>query len=243
MTFAREVRVAISSKMAPRLGFMALRRENEQLRFATEELHHRIKNLVAIIQSIARQTTQQTAASDDVERFSGRLTALGRSLDLLIDEDWHGARVDELVGQQLAPFGVVDGKSIVAEGPPVGLNPEAARDIGLALHELATNAAKHGALSVPEGRVALHWELVGGGAEQCFRMAWRESGGPIVTEPKRWGFGRQVLQRVTAQSLDGTVTHEFPPDGVRWTLDIPSVFVVGAPDERARAGSANNERH
>jgi two-component sensor histidine kinase len=243
MMLALDLSVPISAEAAPRKGFTSLRRENEQLRFVNEELHHRIKNLVAIIQSIARQTMQPSAASDDVERLSGRLGALGRSLDLLIDGNWHGARVDELVGQQLAPFGALDGISILAEGPPVGLNPEAARDIGLALHELATNATKHGALSVPDGRVALRWELVGDSAGQRFRMVWRESGGPLVTEPKRWGFGRQVLQRVTAQSLDGTVTHEFPPDGVRWTLDIPCSFVVSTPDARAAGSAGNNERH
>ena len=235
--------VGVPTRFAPRMSSAAMRRENEQLRFVSGELYHRIKNLVAIIQSIARQTMQQAASSGDVERFSGRLGALGLSLDLLIDDDWHGARIDELVGQQLAPFGFMDGLSISAEGPPVGLNPEAARNIGLALHELATNASKHGALSVPEGRVALRWELVGSGAGQRLRMAWHESGGPLVTEPKHWGFGRQVIQRVTALSLDGTVTHEFPPDGVRWTLDIPSLFVVSTPDERARASDAQNERH
>jgi two-component sensor histidine kinase len=220
-----------------------MRRENEQLRFVTEELHHRMKNLVAIIQSIARQTMQEAGTGPDAhERFTGRLAALGRSLDLLIDDDWDGARIDELVRQQLAPFGFMDGMSISAEGPPVGLNPDAARNIGLALHELATNASKHGALSVPQGRVALRWEIVGSGVGQSFRIAWRESGGPIVTGPKHWGFGRQVIQRVIAESLEGTVTHEFPPDGVRWTLDIPIFFVVSNLPARAEA-DARNERH
>jgi two-component sensor histidine kinase len=245
MRLGQELRVPISSKVAPPMGFTAIKRENEQLRFVTEELHHRIKNLVAIIQSIARQTMQQAGTGPDVqERFSGRLAALGRSLDLLIDDNWDGARIDELVRQQLAPFGYMDGISISAEGPAVDLNPDAARNIGLALHELATNASKHGSLSVPQGRVDLHWELVGSGAGQSFRIAWRESGGPIVTEPTQWGFGRQVIQRVIAESLEGTVTHEFPPDGVRWTLDIPTVFVVGTPDALVRTeAAARNERH
>ena len=244
MRLGHELSVPISSKVAPRMAFAAITRENEQLRFVTEELHHRIKNLVAIIQSIARQTMQQTGTSDDVKRFSDRLGALGRSLDLLIDDNWYGARIEEVVRQQLAPFGHMDDISISAEGPPVALNPEAARNIGLALHELASNASKYGALSVPEGRVALHWELIGSGAAQRFHIAWRESGGPAVTKPKRWGFGRQVIARLTAQSLEGTVRHEFPPDGVRWTLDIPAAFVVSTSDDRARAGPyPRNERH
>jgi two-component sensor histidine kinase len=242
MRLGQALSAPISSKVAPRLALMevaAMTRENEQLRFVTEELHHRIKNLVAVIQSIARQTMQQ---SDDVNRFSGRLGALARSLDLLIDANWNGAPIDEIVRQQLAPFG--DDISISAEGPPVSLSPEAARNIGFALHELATNASKYGALSVPEGRVTLYWKLIGSGATQSLRMAWREFGGPAVTEPKRWGFGRQVIARITAQSLEATVKHEFRPDGVRWTLDIPAASVVTASIEGTRTGPHHRvQRH
>ena len=144
----------------PDAGSVAVKQENAQLRVITDELSHRIKNLVAVIQSIARQTMHQTTTKDDFEaRFSGRLGAFGRSLDLLIANDWHGARIDELVRSELTPFGVLDGVQISVNGPPLGLNPDAARNIGLALHELATNASKYGALSVPEGKVAVHWEL------------------------------------------------------------------------------------
>ena len=207
---------------------VAVKKENAQLRVITDELGHRIKNLVAIIQSIARQTTYQTTTKDDFEaRFSGRLGALCRSLDLLIASDWHGARIDELVRFELTPFGLLDGVQISITGPPLALNPDAARNIGLALHELATNASKYGALSVAEGRVAVHWQLASTRGRPRFRMTWCETGGPMVTEPTRRGFGRQLIQRTTAQALAGKVTHEFPPDGVRWTLDIPAAFVVG----------------
>jgi two-component system CheB/CheR fusion protein len=211
-------------------GIAAVRQENEQLRCITGELGHRTKNLVAIIQSIARQTMHQTTTKADFEtRFSGRLGAFSRSLDLLIANDWREARIDELVRSELATFGALDGAQISVNGPPLGLNPEAARNIGLALHELATNASKYGALSVPEGKVAVHWELADRGEQRRFRMTWRETGGPTVTEPKRWGFGRQVIQKLTAQALAGKVTHQFAPDGVRWTLDIPAAFVVSTP--------------
>jgi two-component sensor histidine kinase len=211
------------------LSFAAIKQENERLRSMTDELGHRIKNLVAVMQSISRHTMRHTTTKDDFEvQFLGRLGALGRSIDCLITNDWHEARIDELVRLELTTFGALDRAQFSAEGPPIGLQPNAARNICLALHELATNACKHGALSVPEGKVAVHWELVNRGERQLFHMSWRESGGPIVIEPKHWGFGRQVIQRLTAQALEAKVTHEFPPGGVRWRLDCPATFVVSA---------------
>ena len=128
-----------SLRLVADAGSVAAKLENAQLRVITNELGHRIKNLVAIIQSIACQTMRQTTTKEDFEaQFSGRLGAFGRSLDLLIANDWHGARIDELVRSQLAPFGLLDGVQISVKGPPLGLNPDAARNIGLALHELAT---------------------------------------------------------------------------------------------------------
>ena len=170
-----------------------------------------------------------TTTKDDFEvRFAGRLGALGRSIDCLMANDWHEARIDELVRSELTTFGALDGAQFSAEGPAISLPPNAARNIGLALHELRTNACKHGALSVPEGKVAVHWELVNRGERQRFRMSWREFGGPMVIKPKHWGFGRQVIQRLTAQALKGKVTHEFLPGGVRWKLDSSATFVISA---------------
>jgi two-component sensor histidine kinase len=228
---------------APEAGSAAFRRENEQLRSIADELGHRMKNLAAIIQAIARQTMRQTTTKDEFEaRFSDRLGAFSRSLDLLIANDWHGARIDDLMRSELTTFGLTDEVQISVKGPPLDLNPDAARNIGLALHELATNASKYGALSVPEGKVSVHWELTDSGGQRRFLMSWRESGGPKVTEPTRWGFGRQVVQRLTAQALAGEVTHEFLPDGVRWTLDVPATFVVNARSESpALAGGARNQ--
>jgi two-component system CheB/CheR fusion protein len=134
---------------------------------------------------------------------------------------------------QLAPFGLLDQVQISVKGPPLALGSVAARNIGLALHELASNASKYGALSVPEGEVAVQWELTGGGDRQRFRMSWCESGGPIVTEPPRRGFGRQVIQRIPAQALAGKVTHEFVPAGVRWTLDVPAAIAIASTGNNA----------
>ena len=204
-----------------------------QLRVVADELNHRMKNLVTVVQSIARQTMHESSTKDEFEaRFSGRLGAFGRSLDLLIANDWRGARSRRTGAQGVDPFWCPGRAQISVKGPAVDLNAEAARNISLALHELATNACKYGALAVPEGKVAVHWEIANGAGERRFRMIWRESGGPMVTEPTRSGFGRRVIQLMTAQALSGEVTHEFLPGGVRWTLDTPAAFVISANLER-----------
>jgi two-component sensor histidine kinase len=248
MGFANEANIhtLFSLETSAEAGIAAITRENEQLRTAANELGHRLKNLVAVIQSIARQTMRQSATMSDFEaRFSGRLGALGRSLDLLIANDWRGARLDALVRSELATFGSLDGAQISMQGAPLHLKPDAARSIGLALHELATNATKYGALSVPEGNVTVHWKLASRGGRRRLLMTWQESGGPIVTEPTCWGFGRQVVQQIPAQALTGNVTHEFLPHGVRWALDIPASFVIDARSKSANVspyiGSRRNE--
>jgi two-component sensor histidine kinase len=144
----------------------------------------------------------------------------------------------------------LDGDRIAAQGPPIGLNPEATRNIGLALHELATNASKYGALSVPEGKVAVHWTFARSSGSRRLIMTWREANGPMVTVPEHWGFGGHVLQQVAAQALSGKVMHKFLPEGVRWTLDIPAAAILnscGAPTstlvgDRRNGGSAFGRR-
>jgi two-component sensor histidine kinase len=199
----------------------------EAMRINMDEVQHRVKNMVAIILSISHQTMRQsTTKSDFDERFCARLSAFCRSLDLLIANNWRGVGIHQLVHSQLTTFGVLDGAQISIEGPELKLTPEAAHTIGLALHELATNAVKYGALSIPQGGVVVNWELANTNGRRRFRMTWSEFGGPIVTEPKRQGFGRQLIQQLTALALAGHATHEFLAKGVRWQLDIPASAAV-----------------
>ena len=192
MRVAIETHIRTRRALAAETGNVAVKQQDAQLRIVADELSHRMKNLVTIVQSIARQTMHESATMGEFEaRFSGRLGAFGRSLDLLIANNWRGADLDELTRRELTPFGVLDRAQISVKGPAVDLNAEAARNISLTLHELATNACKYGALAVPEGRVAVHWEIANGAGERRFRMIWRESGGPMVTEPTRSGFGRR----------------------------------------------------
>jgi two-component sensor histidine kinase len=203
--------------------------ENEErLRFIADELSHRTKNLLAVVQAIAAQIGRRSVSLKDFQQqFSQRLQGLSRSIDLLVDEDGRGASIADLVRSHLEPFGEVDGVRISATGPDVLLNPEAAQNIGLALHELATNAIKHGALSVPEGLVTVDWELkTAGVGPACFRLKWIERNGPEVIPPTRQGFGYVVLQRMTAETLQGHVSHEFDSRGVSWTLEVPAAGVT-----------------
>jgi two-component sensor histidine kinase len=135
--------------------------------------------------------------------------------------------IGDLVRSHLQPFGEVDGAHISTTGPALLLKPEAAQNIGLALHELATNAIKHGALSVPEGVITVYWELETRGLGPArFHLKWEERNGPVVMPPTRQGFGHIVLQRMTAATLQGKVDHKFDPHGVSWTLEAPAAAVM-----------------
>lgn len=129
---------------------------------------------------------------------------------------------------QLSPF-VEPGSRLELEGPDIFLTPEAAQSVSLALHELATNAAKYGALSVPTGSVTMAWALETSGAKQRLHLGWRERGGPRVSPPSHSGFGSSVTNSFIAQSLNGKVAIDFAPEGFSWNLDISSSYIVSEP--------------
>lgn len=196
--------------------------EGDRLCLGMHEVQHRLKNIVAVIQSICNQTRRHSTTKEDfVKRFSARLTALCGSLDLLIGNDWKGLDLQDLVKAQLGPFGLLADGQIASAGPLITLGPDASRNIGMALHELATNAVKHGSLSVPEGNVSLGWQIATSPEGERFRMTWVEAGGPPVAEFTHRGFGQQVIQNSAGFGLSGRVAHQFLPDGVRWSLDVP----------------------
>ena len=192
------------------------------------EITHRSKNLLAIIQAMARQTVKDSLTAEDFEqRLSLRLRGLAASHELLAAQDWHGAHVEELVKGQLNDVIERYPGRIALGGPSVFVKPEAAQNIGLALNELATNAARFGALSNDQGHVEIAWSLDDEkGASQRFLMSWNEFGGPMVAPPQRQGFGHRVVERVAARALDGSVSLTFAPTGLRWSLRIPASFVL-----------------
>ncbi len=196
------------------------------------EVTHRSKNLLAIIQAMARQTVKDSLTAAEFEhRFSARLRGLAASHDLLAARDWHGALVGELVRWQLGPALETAGDRISITGPDLYLNPEAAQNIGLAFNELASNAVRFGALSGTDGRVEIVWSIDPVGDEsRRFHIGWKESGGPEVTEPHRTGFGHKVVERLAARALDGEVNLAFRPTGLQWDLHIPASFVLDDAD-------------
>jgi two-component sensor histidine kinase len=200
------------------------RKEGEaHLRLLLRELTHRSKNLLAVIQAMARQTARHTGSVETfLTQFGARLQALAASHDLLIRESWYGASLGELVRSQLGFY--LDGVAaqVSIEGPAIAIKPEAAQNLGLALHELAVNAAKFGALSVPAGRVAITWNRLENVDGSAVELDWREKLGPKVKARRRKGFGSMVIERNLARALDATVELEFDPDGLHCHIVIPA---------------------
>lgn len=199
----------------------------QHVRVLLRELVHRSKNLLAVVQAMSRQTAAGSPSVAEFQRkFGARLQALSMAHDLLISQDWRGASMHDLVRAQMA-YCLDVARDELAEharidGPRLMLKPEAAQNIGLALHELATNALSYGALSRPEGGVFLKWGIEDG----RLNIEWRESGGPSLAMPPREGFGHKVIKRLVAQALDGEATLAFPPDGLVWTLSIPASYAM-----------------
>jgi two-component sensor histidine kinase len=186
------------------------RKQIEELqRMLGNELNHRVKNTLATVQSIVNQTLRGAANIEQArDAVNARIVALAGAHDLLTDRSWVGADIADLVRRALAPFA---SSRLICQGPSLDLSPSQALALSMALHELATNAAKYGALSRPEGRVELGWRVERGE----LNMSWHERGGPQVTPPTRRGFGSRLIENALCAELDGQTELEFAPDGVR----------------------------
>lgn len=213
----------------------ALREQAEQqILLLMREVNHRSKNMLAVVQAIARQMPSEDP-KQFVHQFSDRIVGLAASQDLLIDSNWQGVRVADLVRSQLSLFRELIGTRIDIAGPPVRLQPPAAQAIGMALHELATNASKYGALSDDAGRVTVRWSLAKGGDEREFRLSWVESGGPPVKVPERRGFGYTIMVAMVEKSLDAEVVVQYAPAGFSWKVAAPARCTYEGPDTAGRA--------
>jgi two-component system, chemotaxis family, CheB/CheR fusion protein len=191
-------------------------RERQQL--LVGELTHRVKNTLTVVQSLARQTLRTSQSNADfIERFDGRLAALASAHKLFVDSDWEGAELGALVKSQLQAHLGKDAARFEIEGEPVMLPPETATPLGLVLHELATNAAKYGALSSGDGKIKLSWRSLKGNVE-LLELVWREIDGPPVVTPERKGLGSTLIERGVPGA---TVKNEFLPDGLICTIVLP----------------------
>ena len=173
--------------------------------------------MLSLVHAIARQTAAREP-EDFIERFTERIQALAANQDLLIRNEWQGVDVEDLVRAQLAHFADLMGSRITVDGPKLRLNAAAAQAIGLALHELATNAGKYGALSVGVGRVDVDWQFDG----DIFAMSWTERNGPPVSPPEQRGFGTTVIASMAKRTVDGEVDLDYAPSGVTWRLTCPA---------------------
>jgi PAS domain S-box-containing protein len=208
------------------------------LNFVMRELSHRSKNLLAVVQAMARQTMQHSAGFEDFEgRFMGRLHGLARSHDVLVRQDWTGATIHDLVSAQLAPFVREDGESVELSGENLILKPDAVQNLGFALFELGTNAVKYGALAAPAGKIKISWGMVESNGRKHVRFVWQETGGPPVTQPRRKGFGAMVIERFIAVTFGGHVESLFLPEGFCWTLEIPAEHLLSEPPAKRPAAN------
>lgn len=192
-------------------------REGERL--LKLELHHRVKNTLAVVQSLADQTFRRAADTETARRdFTARLAALADAHDLLVDTGWREVTMDTIAARALKPFRPAgDAERVGLEGEAVLIAPEAAVALTLCLHELATNAAKYGALSGPLGRVRLAWQVAETGGRRRLSLDWRETGGPAPEPGDRQGFGVRLLNRALAAQPNAEAVLSFPPEGARWT--------------------------
>lgn len=231
----RGPRGALASMHAQILDVTERKRAEATQRLLVAELNHRVKNMLATVQAIATQTLHSADTPEDfVEDFSGRLQALARAHSLLSSSTWQGAMLRELIQEQLR-LGTLDEERLEISGPDLCLEPQLALHVGLILHELATNANKYGALTVPAGRLALSWTAIDG----MLRLNWRERGGPPVAPPSRIGFGTLLIEQSAA--AQGGEARAVYGDGVTWdiALALRQTPVAGETAKGNRVASAH----
>ena len=211
-------------------------RYEERIQLLMREVNHRSKNMLALVQSIARLTAAG-APENFARRFEERIVALAASQDLLIRGDWSGAGLHELIRSQLGHFGDLMETRFMLRGPALTINAAAAQTLGMVLHELSTNAGKYGALSNAAGRVEISWRILRGQNDRVrFEISWVERDGPMVTPPSRTGFGSTVIDKLASRGLGATVDLKYLPAGLTWRLECSASKVLdGGTDEEHAA--------
>ena len=191
-------------------------------RLLIDELNHRVKNTLATVQALAHQTFRQPIPPEVArERFEARLLSLSRTHNLLNERNWAGAALKDVLALELEPFVGEHRNRFTATGSDIDLPPRMAVVVGMIFHELATNAAKYGALSIPFGRVAVNWCVATESSQRVLQVEWIERGGPPVTQPLHRGFGSRLIEQATTQQLNGRAELRFAAEGLTCRLDLP----------------------
>ncbi len=198
------------------------KRAEAQQQLLNHELAHRVKNTLAVVQAIVRETLRNSdEPKDALQAVNARLSALSQAHEALTRTRWDSAPIIDAIRSGIAVHGP-DSPRIQVDGPRIDVGPETALALTMALHELCTNAIKYGALSNDTGKVVLEWALGGGAADATFHLRWKERGGPPVTTPARTGFGSRIINDYCRSQLGGNTALLFEPEGVEWVLDAPS---------------------
>jgi two-component sensor histidine kinase len=213
--------LAVGLVFALRLGTNVARAEADR-ELLIHELNHRVKNTLSTVQGIVIRTLRGAATAGDARRaIEARLMALSRAHNVLSDRFWQGAGLLETVSSVLEVHQLAEPGRVTVRGPDIHLKPQSALAVAMIVNELATNATKYGALSVPAGQVSLLWEVSGSGDDAVCAMEWKERGGPAATPPDRTGFGSTLIERSVRDQLRGTITTEFTPEGLTCVMEIP----------------------
>jgi two-component sensor histidine kinase len=198
------------------------RQAEKRQRLLVNELNHRVKNSLAIVQGLAQQSFKGDLPGDVARRaFHARLSALAAAHNLLTRENWESALLGETIATAISGTTGANAERVILNGPQVQLSPQTAVSVAMAIHELSTNAIKYGALSNDSGSVSVSWQILGNGPERRLYLEWNEQGGPPVKPPERRGFGSRMIERGLSSELRGKVVLEFRPGGLVCTIDAP----------------------
>jgi two-component system CheB/CheR fusion protein len=214
-----------------------LKAAEEQQRQLIGELNHRVKNMLAVVAALARQTLKKTAEAPEYAAFLGRLQALASAYDLLTRDGWGNIPLRDVLLSEMEPYASSREGRLVFEGSEILLRPRAALALGMVVHELATNAVKYGALSVPEGRVTVSWEIGRRDNDAALLVHWREVGGPEVALPSHEGFGSKLITQQIRYELHGNTVLNYLPTGLEVSFTVPIGETCGSSEKSKAEGS------
>jgi PAS domain S-box-containing protein len=208
------------------------KRAEEHQRLLLTELQHRVRSILSVVRFVARRSAEASRTPEDyVMHFDGRIDAIARAQALVTRDPAKGVDLELLVSEELLAYRAQEGEQVEISGPNITLQPRAAETLGLAIHELATNALKYGALSRADGRITVNWQIIPDGAGHMLRFEWREAGGPVLNASHR-GFGTELLEKALARALGARTELSFTDGRAACTIEVPPTSWVAVADNR-----------